>query len=375
VNSIEKVTLKNGGTRYKTRIRVGGKRRELSFEKKGDLEDELQRLREQEKRRKLGIPEPQGQITYAELIDKVLAQYPHRPQSKQTLTENLNRSRTKFGTTLVRELRSESIGTWLASLDVAATTKRNSLKAMRQVLTQGIEWHYLTTNAARAVTMPPLKGDAIRPFESWAEVQSVADAIGAPGTTLRALILFACATGMRQQEWQPLRWSDVDTKHRQVTVRRTMQAGEVTERIAKTRSSLRVVLLQQRALDALGELPTPLNRAQLVFPDADGGTISLAAFRGREKKPGPWRKALTAAGVEYREPRQMRHSYASLSLAAGAKIEDVSRQMGHSDIKTTLEHYARFLPQADDRYLAVLDAFAAESEADGRKTDGNRAAQ
>ena len=35
--------------------------------------------------------------------------------------------------------------------------------------------------------------------------------------------------------------------------------------------------------------------------------------------------------------------------------------MGHADIRTTLRHYARFLPQTETRNLDLLDAFAAQS--------------
>lgn len=243
---------------------------------------------------------------------------------------------------------------------------------MRQVLAQGVEWQYAATNAARAVPMPPLDGDSMHPFESWDEVRAVADAI-AP--TYRALVLFACATGLRPQEWQALQWNDVDTGHRNVTIRRSVQDGKIVEGVAKTRASLRTVLLPREALDALTGLPTPIDRTRLLFPDPAGALISLTSFSGRETKPGPWRKALTDAGIEYRAPKQMRHTYATLALAAGVPIEALSRQMGHSDIATTLRHYARFSPHVDDRYLATLDAFAARSAETGRKRDGSETAQ
>jgi hypothetical protein len=49
------------------------------------------------------------------------------------------------------------------------------------------------------------------------------------------------------------------------------------------------------------------------------------------------------------------------------------RQLGHTNIQTTLRHYARWLPRANERNLDILDAFAAESEAEGRKADGRTA--
>jgi hypothetical protein len=42
----------------------------------------------------------------------------------------------------------------------------------------------------------------------------------------------------------------------------------------------------------------------------------------------------------------MRHTYASLALAAGADIYWLSDQMGHKDIRVTLKHSARFQRRA-----------------------------
>src|SRR5438552_1782375 len=92
-------------------------------------------------------------------------------------------------------------------------------------------------------------------------------------------------------------------------------------------------MLQQRAITALASLPRPLNAAQLVF---------LALY-------------------------PCRHSFATLGLAAGAEVYWVSKQLGHADIRTTLKHYARFLPAVDERNLQLLDGF--EAPAAGRASD------
>jgi hypothetical protein len=51
----------------------------------------------------------------------------------------------------------------------------------------------------------------------------------------------------------------------------------------------------------------------------------------------------------------LRHTYASLLLAAGAPITYVSAQLGHANPTTTLRHYAKWIPSQGRRWVEVLD--------------------
>ena len=106
------------------------------------------------------------------------------------------------------------------------------------------------------------------------------------------------------------------------------------------------------ALDVLAATPRPLDGSELVFKAPKGGPISLRNFRRRA-----WYKALADAGVERRPPYQCRHTFATLALAAGADVYWVSRQLGHTNIGTTLKHYARFLPEIQERNLGLLNSY------------------
>ena len=132
-------------------------------------------------------------------------------------------------------------------------------------------------------------------------------------------------------------------------VRRTYARGEVRSE-GKREASLRTVLLADVALEALDELPQPLCADQLVFPGTGGAHISLSNWRRRV-----WYPALERAGVERRPLYQMRHTFATLALAASMPIDFVSRQMGHTDIRTTLRFYARYIPALEERHLAALN--------------------
>jgi integrase len=66
----------------------------------------------------------------------------------------------------------------------------------------------------------------------------------------------------------------------------------------------------------------------------------------------------------------MRDTFATLSLTAGVPVEWISKQLGHASVETTLRHYARWQPAADDRIVRILNAAQA---ATGLKSDSSTA--
>jgi integrase len=89
----------------------------------------------------------------------------------------------------------------------------------------------------------------------------------------------------------------------------------------------------------------------LLFPAARGGYIDCEKFRARA-----WHPALRAAGIAPRHVYDLRHTYATWSLAAGVDLFTLSRRMGTSlaMIDATYGHLA---PDADERERLLLDAY------------------
>jgi integrase len=178
-----------------------------------------------------------------------------------------------------------------------------------------------------------------------------------------ALIRFACATGLRPEEWAGLTWADVDFAARTVTVNKVWAHSELRSSEGKTDAAFRTVSLQEPALAALRSLARPLQSDSLIFPAPNGGYLNLDNWRRRV-----WKKAMKHAGLEYRPLYQMRHTFATLALAAGADLYWLSKQLGHESIRTTLKHYARFVSAVDERNLRLLDEFADHAAEDVSKT-------
>ena len=108
--------------------------------------------------------------------------------------------------------------------------------------------------------------------------------------------------------------------------------------------------LRAKVVAALETLPA---RDGVLFPAAEGGRINIDNFRTRE-----WVPALKAAGLEHRRIYDMRHTFATWSLAAGMSIFTLARRMGTSVqmIDATYGHLAR---DADEHDRELLDAYDA----------------
>ncbi len=146
----------------------------------------------------------------------MLGLHRRREQSKRTLGYNLGRSRAAFGDVLLRDLDAESIQAWLVRLRVSVDTKRASLKAMRYALSPRGHAE-VRGEGCRDAAGAELRGALVRVLGGGSAVASKMRK-----QRDRALVLFACASGLRPQEWQALQWRDVDQADGCLRVNRTV---------------------------------------------------------------------------------------------------------------------------------------------------------
>jgi integrase len=82
----------------------------------------------------------------------------------------------------------------------------------------------------------------------------------------------------------------------------------------------------------------------------------------------PFEEAVEAAGLTG-SPHKLRHTYASIFLAAGGSMFTLSRILGHASVRTTERVYAHMLPEALDaaRGLVNLGPSAGPAKMEARK--------
>src|SRR3546814_13479523 len=92
----------------------------------------------------------------------------------------------------------------------------------------------------------------------------------------------------------------------------------------------------------------------LVFPAPHGGYLPLENFRKRV-----WLPAVRQAGLGPLRPHDLRHTCASLAIAAGADIKVLQRMLGHSSAVLTLDRYGHLFPGQAESVAARLAEMAA----------------
>lgn len=206
----------------------------------------------------------------------------------------------------------------------------------------------------------------IEPF-SFEELRAWLDDLKTRDPVWHDMIFFWSRTGLRPGELYALKWKDVDYFNQKISIRRSRCQTFHTNGKTKTLNSERDIPLRPAVIDVLKrqEARTRL-MDQYIWMDADHRFKNAPAVPWvAEKMKRAFRHRLSLAGIRYRPPKQMRHTFATLHLAAGENPTWVSETLGHASVKVTWEKYNRFIPN-----LTRDDGSAFEKVFDGRGQTG-----
>jgi len=188
-----------------------------------------------------------------------------------------------------------------------------------------------------------------------------------------SLFLLLLRTGMRIGEALALQWDDIDFNGRFIHVQRglsrkkieTPKSGktrriDMTPHLAETLAAYKVECKKKGLALGLGDAP------ELVFTNNKGGFIDLDNWRRRV-----FNRALRKAGLRRIRIHDLRHTYATLRIAKGDNIADVSGQLGHADATVTLKVYYHWLPGGKKSEVDALDSLGIQKQ-QGKKTQNER---
>jgi integrase len=162
------------------------------------------------------------------------------------------------------------------------------------------------------------------------------------------IFLFMLLTGVRRGEACGLTWANVqlEGKNPFVKIEQALHCAGKQKLLTrpKTKSSRRVIYLSRDVVDLLKKIKlAQLALRQRLLERADHNdfvfTNSLGGMIGPDNLKFHMNAICKLACVPRIRIHDLRHTYASLALRAGTRIEVVSKQLGHASVMMTLDVY------------------------------------
>lgn len=243
-----------------------------------------------------------------------------------------------------------------ASKGLAPKTVRHLHTVLHRALADAVRKNLVARNVADAADPPKLRertgptamrtwnADELRRFL----LEVAADPFG-PAFWL------AATTGLRRGEVLGLRWLDIDFKNARVSISQTILniAYQVTLGTPKTARGRRAIAIDPTTMAVLRThrknqlalrraADRPFTEAGLVFGRADG----------RPQHPDLFSQSFDRAVKQLGLPRirlhDLRHTHATLGLAAGIPAKVMSDRLGHATVAFTQDVYMHAIPRMEE---------------------------
>lgn len=263
------------------------------------------------------------------------------------------------------KLDGEQLVAWQGTLKKKGFTpnmRHRSIKVLSVALNKAVKLRLIPFSPCNVLDKPKLTRKEVTPLEP----QQCQDLFAAcKAHRLGDLIVLAAMTGLRKGELFALNWNAVNLDEGVLVVRKTLQELRgLTLKEPKTAAGKRVVSLDPVAVEALR---SRLKKAKeegfepedvpVVFPNERGGYL-----RGSNFDRWVWYPIRKAAGVaDSFVFHDLRHTQASLMLAAGVDLKVIQKRLGHRDFATTANTYSHLLQNAQNEAVEKLAAMMKKS--------------
>lgn len=219
------------------------------------------------------------------------------------------------------------------------------LALIKHLFSKAVEWKKIKENPVKIVKR--LKGETKRlrylmPDEIQVLLLNCESLLRG---IIKPLVTVALHTGARKGELQNLKWSEVNFDLGIITLLDTKN-GE--------RRDIPMNETVRTTLEALGR------KSEFVFPCTNGNGLNHARIHIA------FHEALTKSGIEDFHFHDLRHTFASNLVMAGAELNDVRELLGHKTMEMTLR-YAHLSPKHKGKVINILDRVMSQNPPQAEK--------
>jgi len=256
----------------------------------------------------------------------------------------------RCGRVRLAALRPHHLQAALDAMLAAGAAPASVVQAHRVVtgaLRQAVKWQLLPTNPAAGVSPPRAARGTLR-VPTREETKKLVSA--AQETPYGLPVHLAAHTGMRRGEVLRLTWPDVD-----------LDAAVVRVRRGKAPRSRRTISLPPSTVAELRRHRIEqAERRLLVGPAWQDGDLVVDRGDGGPVRPVTLSHAFARIADEIGlgdvRLHDLRHSFATMLLAAGVNVKVVSEALGHASTAFTMDTYQHVLPTMGEAVAAAIEA-------------------
>jgi integrase len=268
-----------------------------------------------------------------------------------------------LGDVAIQKITTLDIERWHTALrakGLSPAVVTNAHNLLSRALSDAVRHNLLLRNLAREQKPPAgrspevaiVPADQIKPMLAKLEASD-----------LHVPVVVALYCGLRRGEQVALRWRSVDLDGAKLHVVAALEetSSGLTVKTPKTAAGRRTISLPAIVVAALRAhrrahlemrlalgLGKPADDA-LVFPGVDGGYQSPRALSMA------WKRTARRLGLPAVHWHALRHTHASMLIAAGVDVVTVSRRLGHSKPDMTLRVYSHLFAADDSAAAAAID--------------------
>jgi integrase len=289
---------------------------------------------------------------YEELVEYQLARFP-------------------IGSRPLQKLTAADVEAWHGALRIkgrldgtgglSSRTIGHAHKLLGKALREGVRHGLVLKNVASEERPPKVNAKKME-ILSPEQVRELPTKLA--GRPTYAPVMVALLTGVRRGELLALSWSNVDFERKTLSIQEaleeTVQHG-VRRKTTKTKSGQREIALPDLVVETLrehrrqqlelrfalglGKLPAET----LVFSTPEGGPLTPNTFSST------WARTAAELGLNT-SFHALRHTHASMLIAAGVPITEIAHRLGHSSPSVTLNTYAHLYEKDDSRAASAINA-------------------
>ncbi|SFD42275.1 tyrosine-type recombinase/integrase [Streptomyces aidingensis] len=264
----------------------------------------------------------------------------------------------RWGDWQVGSIRWEDVSDWVDELiekpgisgrKLGPARIRKIYHVFAMVMKRAVKTGRIAAIPAHDHDLPRVEDDDEHVYLTHEQLEALANAAG----EYRLLLLVLGYYGIRWSEASAIKVGrlNLDTRRIRIVQGYTDVKGKLELGPVKNHEK-RSVPLPRSFAEELRPLTEGRSHEDLVFTAPEGGPLRYNNFRSRV-----FNKAVKAAGLDGLgvTPHKLRHTAASLAIAAGADVKVVQLMLGHKDAAMTLNVYGHLWPDRLDEVADALD--------------------